>query len=130
MGYANTSHFGAKGEYYAYGVRATLHIENNYSIYLYKAKYTSNTKKQKIINVEADNTEKKLAMECESYVSSFKNQIPIIHKHILAIMYTAYTMQHEDSIGSINLLENISTSKNGLFQSQICVNKSTESFHT
>ena len=96
---------------------------------MYKAKYTSSTKKRKIINVKADNTGKKLAMECESYVSSFKNQIPRIHKHISAIVDNAYKMQHVDSIGSINL-ENLSMSKNGLWQSQICVNSSTESSHT
>ena len=129
VGDVNTSHFGAKGEYYSYGVRAAFHIENNSSLSLYKAKYTSSTKKQKIIKVEADNSEQKLAMECESFVSSFKNHLPRIHKHLSAIVDTAYKMQLEESVGSINLV-NSPTSKNGLWQSQICVNASTASFHT
>ena len=60
-------------------------------------------------------------------ISCLKKIIPNISNLISPIIQVAYNMQNE--IGSVNL-KKMSTSENGIWQSEICVNAKTNQFHT
>ena len=100
---------------------------NNSSVNMYATRKFKDKLKMKETIESANDINNKCATAITEGISCLKKIIPNISNLISPIIQVAYNMQNK--IGSVNL-KKITTSENGIWQSEICVNAKTNQFHT
>ena len=100
---------------------------NNSSVDVYTTRKFKNKIKMEKTIASANKIDYKCATVITEGISCMRKIIPNISNLILPIIEVAYNMQNE--IGSVNL-KKITTSANGIWQSEICVNAKTNQFYT
>ena len=127
VGNKNHPHFGAKGEYFSFGLSSVYKIDNNSSVGTYSSKqYSSYRTQSKVITFS-----KQIEDKLKSTISScFKSTSSIFHmgcNWTSASIDAAYELQNDYGDININASDFL---KLGTPQLQICINATTNEYHT
>ena len=124
---SSSSHHGSVGYYASFGNKGSFDKTTHTSVGQYVKKRSNNPIKQSSINATANSYEKRIDVQINSSVASISKFIPNIKTLISPVLETAFEIQKET--GSINL-QSFPSSKNGCWQTSICVDAQTSHFHT
>ena len=122
-----SNHFDSRGYIYSFGNKGSYGMINNSSVDMYATRKFKDKLKMEQTIESANDINNKCATAITEGISCLKKIIPNISNLISPIIQVAYNMQNK--IGSVNL-KKITTSENGIWQSEICVNAKTNQFHT
>ena len=115
-------HHGSTGKIYSYGNTANFGLVGKSSITHY-----ANRKCNRLSHYKGLCLEELSQMEMQCGIANLSNYIPLLPKLISPIIDVAFNLQQ--SQGDI-LLKEITGSKDGLWQTSMCVNAETQQFHT
>lgn len=124
---SKSKHFNSTGQYYSFGNKGNFGMIGTSSVGIYCSKSYKNIKSNEKAKKYAKEMEDIAGNEVKVAVKNIGCIIPNVHKLISPVVDVAYDMQ--DSHGSVNLT-NVNTSSSGLWQSKVCINASTEKWHT
>ena len=126
LGKGKDKHFGSEGSYYSFGNKGSFRIENNSSVSQYSTKKsTSESSMGKIIRC-SDKMEEFTAAEIKLSLMSIARYFSKINLLLMPVLHAGNELQKE--FGDIGL-QNVKTSRSGVWQSQVCVNATTKEFH-
>ena len=121
-------HFGSCGNYFGFGNKGYYGMYNDISsVNVYSTKRSKNEKKQLSIDSSATYMENLTSYHVRVGVKTLSKVIPHISKLISPLLLSATKLQ--EMKGDINL-KSVSTVKDGIYQSELCVNSITKTFHT
>jgi hypothetical protein len=123
----SSSHHQSSGYYASFGNKGSFEKAVSSSVGQYTCKKSSSLTKQLQINNEATYYERVTSLEIKRAVDSFATVIPTIRSVISPVIEVAFDMQENKS--DLNLKEGLAT-KDGCWQSSLCVNATTKCFHT
>jgi hypothetical protein len=121
-----SSHHGSVGYYASFGNKGSFDKTVDSSVGQYVTKKHKNNNRQNSINTLASSYEQKIATVIDSTVRCMDKLLPNIRSIISPCIDTAYQLQNGTK--DINLMK-VSSSNNGCWQSSICINAETKSFH-
>ena len=123
----SSNHHQSSGFYASFGNKGSFAKALSSSVGQYATKKTSTLAKQLIINNEASYYERMTSNEITRSVNNFATVIPTIRSVISPVIETTFELQKDDT--NINLKEGLA-SKDGCWQTSLCVNAATDIFHT
>ena len=129
VGNKSTPHFGANGYYYSYGLNGVYKIDKTTqsSIGEYGIRKSKDEERNKIIKEKAKQMEYKLLKSLQDVV---REQSRDFLYSCNFLSPTAHIANHlQSKLGHININYNKFTSI-GLYAAQVCVNATTQQFHT
>ena len=121
-------HFGSSGYYFAFGNKGHYGMHNDVSsVSQYSNKKSKNKQKQQLIDDKATRMEYLTSKHTSLSVKSLSRVLPQVKNFISPLLLAAKSKQ--EKLGSINF-KDVDTTKDGIFQSVVCVNSTTKVFHT
>ena len=122
-----TDHHQSSGYYASFGNKGSFAKAISSSVGQYTSTKSKSIKKEVIINAEASLFEKLTANEITRSVNNLRTVLPNIRSLIAPVLETSYELQQKNI--DLNLKEGFS-SKDGCWQTSLCVNAVTKQFHT
>ena len=123
----HSTHFGSTGNYYSFGNRANYGMIDQSSLTQFVHKKFKSLTKMKTARNKAEMFENLLGDDLKLGVESLVSVLPTIKEYICPTLNIAYNLQAD--VGDCNL-QTTAVSNVGLWQSSICVDCQTSSFHT
>jgi hypothetical protein len=123
----SSSHHESSGYYASFGNKGSFDKAVTSSVGQYASKKSSTLSKQIHINKEASYYERMTSIELKRAVDAFATVIPTIRSVIAPVLEVTYEMQTNKS--NLNLKEGLA-SKDGCWQTSLCVNAITKRYHT
>ena len=123
---SSSNHHGSVGYYASFGNKGSFNKSVTTSIGQYVTKKNKDEEKQLTITENATNYEHRVASVIDSSVQCLSIILPNIQSLISPVVDTAFEIQKK--VGDINL-QPLPSSKNGCWQTSICINAQTNQFH-
>ena len=121
------NHNGSVGHYYSYGNRGNFGMVDGSSVGQYTYKCFNSEFKTMSSHIKDTAVQHICSHELGAGIDSLATRLPNIKRLISPIVDAAYTIQ--ELKGGINL-KKLESTYHGVWQSSVCVNSSTERFHT
>ena len=121
------NHNGSEGKYFSYGNKANFEIINHSSVSQYAYKLFKDDEKSTASHLKNNAIECICSHELGVAMDSLSGRLHNLRDLISPILDVAYSEQKHK--GYINL-KKVQSSDHGCWQTQVCVNASTEKFHT
>ena len=123
---SGSSHHGSVGYYASFGNKGSFKKVMNSSVGQYVNKKKSDLIRQVQIDEVASRYDNKISLEIKVCCNIMGRLLPNIRSVISPVIDTAFEIQNE--VGDINL-QPVSSSKNGCWQTSVCINAQTSDFH-
>ena len=124
---SKSKHYDSVGQYYSFGNKCNFGMVNNSSVGMYATKPYLNSDSDIKAKNYAELMEENAAIEVVTAVKGLWGIIPNIHMLISPVVDVAYNIQSKHE--NINL-QIVQKTRPGLWQSKVCVNASTDKWHT
>ena len=123
----SSNHHQSSGYYASFGNKGSFDKVVTSSVGQYTTKKKNTLAKQIPINIDATAYERMTAHEISRSVNDLSTIVPNIRSVISPVLEATYDLQSDDM--KLNMKE-VFTSKDGCWQSSLCINAITKEFHT